>query len=318
VRIRAAADVFLRELVARRSSDSLVRVTRRTLERLDTHLRDEGVRDLRRVGERHLVSFARELQASVTPRGTPLSIAAQASYLQQVRSFFAFLVRRGVLLVDPAAELVIPAADPLPRRVLTERQAEKLMNAPSASTKVGRRDRAILEMLYGTGIRRGECVRLDLQDIDLLNGTLLVRDGKGRKDRVVPLPERSALALDVYLRDVRPLLVCSSLEPALFLTAWCGRRLTEIALFKMLDYRARDAGLGHVHPHALRHTCATHLLRGGADLRHVQAILGHRWIKTTALYTRVNIDDLRKVVARAHPRERARGRRRGARQYNRR
>lgn len=308
MRILAGADLFLEELAGRRVSDSLLKATRRAIERLDAHLRDERVRDLRRVEERHIASFARELRRSLTPRGTPLSTATQANYLQQVKRLFSFLVRRGALLLDPASDLVIPVADCLPRRVLSERDAEKLMNAPSTSTNVGRRDRAVLETLYGTGLRRGECVRLDVSDVDLLAGTLLVRNGKGRKDRVVPLPEMSARAIDVYLRDVRPMLVRSPVEPALYLTAWAGRRLSEASLFQLLDRRAREARLGHVHPHALRHTCATHLLRGGADIRHVQAILGHAWIKTTALYARVTIHDLRKVVAKAHPRERERAR----------
>jgi len=303
VRIRAGAEAFLEHLRVARRSDALVRQTRRVLERLAAHLRDNRIRDdLRRVEEAQLVAFVRELRESVTPHGTPLSLNTQASYVQRVKSFFAFLCRRGVLLRDPAAELVVPVGSALPRMVLTERQAEKLMNAPSPSTNVGKRDRAILETLYGTGIRRGECVRLDVADVQLLAGIVLVRDGKGRKDRMVPLPERSSRAIDRYLSEVRPMLLKRSGEPALFLTAWGGRRLTDVAVTQLLDRRAREAGLGHVHPHALRHTCATHLLRGGADIRHVQEILGHRWIKTTALYTRVDLSDLRKVFARSHPR----------------
>jgi integrase/recombinase XerD len=178
------------------------------------------------------------------------------------------------------------------------------MNAPSVWSAIGRRDRAILETLYGTGLRRGECARLDVSDLDLREGSLLVRNGKGKKDRIVPVPHRAALALDAYVRDVRPQLVTNPLETALFLTAWRGRRLTEMGLTALLRVHAQTAGIPGVHPHVLRHTCATHLLRGGADVRHVQAILGHRWLKTTALYTHVNVEDLAKVVKRCHPRER--------------
>jgi integrase/recombinase XerD len=178
------------------------------------------------------------------------------------------------------------------------------MNAPSPATNVGKRDRAILETLYGTGIRRSECVRLDIADVDLLSGVLLVRNGKGRKDRVVPVPARSARSLDLYLREVRPLLMRSISQQALFLTAWWGHRLSYATLAILVRRWGREIGVRALHPHALRHACATHLLRGGADIRHVQEILGHRWLKTTALYTRVTLDDLRKVIARAHPRER--------------
>jgi integrase/recombinase XerD len=263
------------------------------------------VRDVRDIDETRLASFARELRESITPRGTPLSAMSQAIYLQRVKSFLSSLARRGLLLRDPAADLSLPVSSPLPRTVLSVRQAERLVEAPPAHTNVGRRDRAILETLYGTAIRRGECVRLDMEDLDMRERTLLVRDGKGHKDRLVPVPGRAAAALETYLTDVRPQLVVDPGNHALFLTAWWGHRLSDIALTVLVRRWARAAGLVSVHPHALRHTCATHLLRGGADVRHVQAILGHKRLKTTGLYTRVVIEDLRQVLDRAHPRERA-------------
>jgi integrase/recombinase XerD len=304
VRIREAAKAYVKDLRRRHRSDTLIVQTLRVLDRFASHLKENNVRDVRQTEEVHVVSFARMLRASVTPKGTPLSLATQAHYLERVKGFFAFLVRRGVLLRDPAAGLSVPAAASLPRVVLSPRQAEKLMSAPSSSSSVGRRDRALLELLYGTGLRRSECARLDVADVDLYSGTLLVRNGKGHRDRLVPVPERAARALDLYLREVRPLLLSRAAEPALFLTAWRGRRLSIASLVQLLQRHARAAGIERVHLHALRHTCATHLLRGGADIRHVQEILGHRWIKTTALYTRVDLDDLRRVIARAHPRER--------------
>ena len=304
MRIRAAAESFLDELRARRASASLLTQTSRSLSRLSSHLREKGIVDLRQVEERHLVSFARRLCETKTPRGTGLSVFSQAAYLQRLKSFFAFLERRGFVLRSPAADLVIPAASPLPRVTVSEGQAGRLMEAPSQQTSSGKRDRAILETLYGMGLRRGECARLDVADLDLAAGTLLIRDGKGRKDRLVPVPGRAAAALSTYLGDVRPRLVVNPQEPALFLTAWWGKRLSEVSLSFLLRRHAKAAGIGKVHPHALRHACATHLLKGGADVRHVQAILGHKKLETTGLYTRVVIEDLRQVVARAHPRER--------------
>jgi integrase/recombinase XerD len=318
VRTRAAAEeqvqAFLQELAARRASPSLQLQASRTLAELAFHLSESGLRDLREVQERHLAAFARRLRERIGPRGAPLATNTQAAYLQRVRSFFAFLVRRGLLLVDPARALAVPAASTLPRIVLSPRQAERLMNAPSPWSAIGQRDRAILETFYGTGLRRGECARLDVQDVDLREGTLLVRDGKGKKDRLLPVPHRAALALDRYLREVRPELTVNPAQCALFLTAWRGRRLSEMGLVAVLRTHARAAGIPHLHPHVLRHTCATHLLRGGASIRHVQAILGHKHLKTTALYTRVTVEDLRQVLSRAHPRERAGTRRR--RRYN--
>lgn len=304
MRIRAAARLFLAELRGRRASPSLLKQTQRTLARLSSYLRDCGVREVRQVQEKHLASFAVKLRHSTTPRGCPLSLASQAGYLQRVRSFFGFLERRGLVLRSPAGEIVIPSSSPLPRIVLSVSQAARLMEAPLLETATGKRDRAILETLYGMGLRRGECVRLDIADLDLEERTLLVRDGKGHKDRLVPVPGRAADALCAYLKDVRPRLVVDPREGALFLTAWWGKRLGEVSVSFLLRRHAKAAGIPKVHPHALRHTCATHLLKGGADVRHVQAILGHKKLQTTSLYTRVVVEDLREVLARAHPRER--------------
>jgi integrase/recombinase XerC len=168
---------------------------------------------------------------------------------------------------------------------------------------IERRDHAIMELLYGTGIRLGECVRLDVTDLDLTQEQLLVRNGKGKKDRVVPIPLRAVRALDVYLRDTRQELVKDRRVLALF-TGWQGKRLRPISLQAMLKRRAKAARLSvPLSPHVLRHTCATHLLKGGADVRHVQELLGHAHLDSTARYTRVAITDLSAVVKRAHPRE---------------
>jgi integrase/recombinase XerD len=276
---------------------------RRSLGRFASHLSQNGVRNLREVEEAHLASFARTLRESKTQRGTPLSATSQGHYLQRVKCCFSSLARQGLVLRDPAADLVLPSSSRLPRTVLSVRAAERLMETPAAHTKAGQRDRAVLETLYGTGIRRGECARLDVSDLDLRGRTLLVRNGKGGKDRMVPVTGRAAAALGVYLRDVRPELIVEPNEPALFLTAWWGHRLSDVSIAFLLRRHAQAAGIANVHPHALRHTCATHLLRGGADVRHVQALLGHKKLETTAIYTRVVIEDLRQVLERSHPRE---------------
>lgn len=307
MRIRAAADAYALELRAKGASATLLDQTRRSLDRFASHLRERGVRDVRDVEEAHLASFASELRQTITARGKPLAAASRAAYLQRVRSFLSSLTRKGLLLRDPAADLKLPSASPIPRLALNVGQAARLMAAPAADTKTGRRDRAILELLYGTGIRRGECARLDVSDLDLGERTLLVRSGKGSKDRMVPVLGRAAAALALYLRDVRPELVEDPGERALFLTAWRGRRLSPVSITFLLRGHATGAGIARVHPHALRHTCATHLLKGGADVRHVQVLLGHKRLKTTAIYTRVVVEDLREVLARAHPRERKEG-----------
>jgi site-specific recombinase XerD len=302
---RNAQALYLDELRARHASPASLRQARTVLPRLFSHLSENGVREPRAVSEGDLVSFGRRLQRSPGRRGTALALWSQRAYLGVVRGFFATLHARGLLLINPAAALSLPTPRTLPRLILTEAQAERLMATPPATDAYGQRDRAILETLYGAGLRQAECLRLDVGDVDLFEATLLVRDGKGRKDRRVPLPCRAAEALDVYLRVSRFALIDEARESALFLSKY-GRRLSSTQLRNLVKRHGRAAGIPQpLSPHVLRHTCATHLLRGGADIRHVQTLLGHERIETTALYTRVLTDDLRQVLLRCHPRERA-------------
>lgn len=299
---------FVAQLRAHHYSETLQVFACRILPRLFAHLRKNRVRDIRAVTEVHLVSFAHELATTPTKRGGPPALQSLNAYLNVLRRFFLFLERGGVILRNPATNLPFHKLDVLPRQVVSEREAEALVNAPDAGRPIGRRDRAILETLYGTAIRLGECGRLELQDIDLREQTLLVRNGKGKKDRVVPVPARAAIALDLYLRDVRPLFVRDPKQPALFLGRH-GTRLSTVMIGLLVSAYGREVKV-KLSPHGLRHACATHLVRRGADVRHVQRLLGHSNIQTTARYTRVAIKDLRDVFERAHPRDGQRLRRR--------
>jgi integrase/recombinase XerD len=305
VRTRGAGDLaalltrYVEELRVRHYSASSLLKARVELPRLIHHLEENGVRAARNVTEEHLAAYARHLERHRTRRGTPLAPASRASALGTMRRFFAFLASRGHLLHDPAQAIPLPRRARLPRGILTESQARRLVAAPFPGSRIGKRDRAILETLYGTGIRLGEAVRADVSDLDLREGVLLVRSGKGKKDRVVPVEGRAAVALGIYLTDVRPELL-KHMDAALFLSR-DGGRLSMVGLRAMVKRHGQVIGV-HVYPHMLRHTCATHLLRGGADIRHVQELLGHRSLATTALYTRVAIEDLHQVLARAHPR----------------
>ena len=301
-----ASKLHLQEMEVRGYARSVLDQAESVLFRFALHLREQGIADLRGVREEHVVAFAGHLQASRTRQGTPLSPSTRSWYLTILRRFFARLVQRGMLLTSPAAHLILPKVDKLPRAVLSMTEAGRLVESPPAHTALGKRDRAILEMLYGTGIRRGECLRLDLGDVDLLQRQVLVRNGKGKEDRLMPLPRRTAAALDLYLRQIRPALVHHLREPAVFLTLF-GRRMSSSTLDQLVRRHARGAGLERgVSPHALRHAYATHLLKRGADVRHIQRLLGHHRIDTTARYTRVEVGDLREVLARAHPREKPR------------
>lgn len=275
------------------------------LRRMWAHFRRQGKHDVREVSEADVVAFARWMQQARSQRGGPFSVSYQSGCLDMVRGFFALLEARGVILQNPARGVFIPRECPLPKVKLSPDAADRLLTQPSEGTPIGKRDRALLELLYLTGLRASECCRLEISDVSFLLGTLLVRDGKGGKDRVVPIVGPAARALEQYLKEARPRLVGGPHERAVFLG--CRRAPLGVSgLELMVNRHARLAGLAPLHPHALRHACATHLLRGGASVRHVQELLGHRSVNTTMRYTRVEVSDLARVIARSHPRERRR------------
>jgi site-specific recombinase XerD len=177
-------------------------------------------------------------------------------------------------------------------------------------TTLGQRDRALVEVLYGTAIRLSECIRLDVSDVDLQNGELMVRDGKGKKDRRLPIPRQTLEAMSQYASESRPYLIHDPKEPAFFLSRE-GNRISR----SLLEARIHDIGLavgiGDLHPHALRHACATHLLERRVDIRYIQELLGHNHIQTTAGYLKVDVRDLKEVFARAHPRQKRRQAKKG-------
>jgi len=239
--------------------------------------------------------------------GGRLSTATQHARLSALRSFFGFLAREGKLLVDPAASLVLPKKRrSLPRALLTPKEALKLVESIETKTPMGHRDRAVVEVLYATGIRNAELRGLTLADFDAEAGTLFVRAGKGGKDRVLPLGPLVTAIVSDYVQIARPKLAKRSGVTSLFVSNH-GWPLWPASIVRIVDLAARRAGLQKtVRPHRLRHACATHMLQGGADVRHIQRLLGHSSLSTTEVYTRVEIGDLKAVHKRFHPRERGR------------
>ncbi len=237
--------------------------------------------------------------------GTPYSIPEQTYRLAHVKALFRFLYRRGYVLTDPSAGVEYPRPEKrLPRTILTREEARKLVEAPDTSSAEGLRDRAILEVFYGTGIRAGELAKLKAMDVDVEDRILRVVLGKGSRDRNVPLTRAAAEATERYLTDGRPKIRGAMQSRFLFLAVRGGRMYASL-LNEVVQDAARRAGIEkHVTCHTLRHSVATHLLKGGADIRHIQAILGHSRLSSTERYTHVEISDLSKVVRRAHPRGR--------------
>ena len=251
----------------------------------------------------HLLT--REKQGGSSARGL-LAAGSVAGHVFSLKRFFAFLTEAGEVLVDPARALKPPRLPRrLPRNVPSPSQMKRLLSvARSSARPLGPRDVAILELLYGTGLRNAELCSLSVSDYDAAQGIVFVKKGKGGKDRVVPVGQKAREALERYLAmpkaPDRP-------ESSLFFTA-SGTPLTPETVRQLLTRVVRRAGLfkksHHVTPHSLRHACATHLLKGHADIRHIQVLLGHASLKTTEIYTRVDTSDLARVLRRCHPRER--------------
>lgn len=233
----------------------------------------------------------------------PYSAAYQAMRLVVLKHLYRFLHRRGYLFHDPAGDLELPRLEKrLPRVILTVSEVRKILEAPDSKTPRGLRDRAMLETLYGTGIRVTELCNLTPYDVDSEERVLRVVLGKGRKDRNVPLTHAAAEAIEAYLLRGRPKLLGRAKVRFLFVQDR-GGRMERATACRIVQQWAHEAGVRkHVTPHTFRHTVATHLLKGRADIRHIQSLLGHASLGTTQRYTRVEISDLKQVIERAHPR----------------
>ena len=266
------------------------------------HLAHEGIEDLTQATREVMTGYQLALQQHAPRTGRPYAVSTQVGLLAALRFFFAYLVKAGYLLTDPTTHLVYPRAPRRLPRPLSIEAMRRLLDA-LPKTPLGRRDRTILELLYGTGMRGGELTRLRLQDLDLEAGAVLIREGKGKKDRMVPLGRTAKQALLSYLEEVRGALLRGT-SNAVFL-ARHGGALSGRGMRRKLSELGARLGL-KLHPHLLRHTCATHLLKGRADIRHIQRLLGHKSLQTTERYTRVEVSDLREVIRRCHPREKGR------------
>jgi len=229
----------------------------------------------------------------------PLAASSAARALVAVRGLHKFAVREGIVELDAAREVKPPTA---PRRLPKALPVDDVLRL--LETPAGLRDRALLEVLYSTGARISEAVGLDLDDIDATERTVLL-DGKGGKQRLVPIGRPALAALDAYLVRARPGLAAGGRgSPAVFLNVR-GGRLSRQTAWQTLKVAAEHAGItATVSPHTLRHSFATHLLEGGADVRVVQELLGHASVTTTQIYTLVTVNTLREVYATAHPRAR--------------
>jgi len=239
-----------------------------------------------------------------TAKGTPISVSHLRAHHLCVKDFFAWMERESRILRSPYGvrelpRMVLPARLPA---VLTSAETVRVLESVSPASSQGLRDRAMLEILYSTGMRKGELVALNVADFSFERQELVIVKSKSRKGRVVPVGEYARHFTEAYLRAVRPWLARSDEEKALFVSVRRGGRLAVRTVGQIVGRAAKSSGVAKtITPHTFRHSMATQMLRNHADLRHIQAILGHASITSTELYTHVSLEDLKEVVRRAHP-----------------
>ena len=249
-----------------------------------------------------LESYQRYLYYYRQKNGQPLTFRTQHSRLTPVCRWFRWLVRNNHILYNPASDLDLPRMEKrIPRTIFSVEETERVLQVPDIHTPVGLRDRAILESFYSTGIRRKELVHLKLYDVDRERATLTIRQGKGKKDRMIPIGERALAWVGKYLGEARPLLAVEPDDATLFLTQY-GEPFHPDALSTLARDLIAQANLGKSGScHTFRHTMATLMLDNGADIRYIQQMLGHAEISSTEIYTHVAIRKLQKIHAATHP-----------------
>jgi integrase/recombinase XerD len=263
---------------------------------------ERGLTKPREITKQILERYQRYLYHYRKDNGEPLSTGSQRSRVASLRAFFSHLSKNNHILYNPAADLDLPRQEKrLPKHVLTIDEVETILNVADVTKPLGVRDRAILEVFYSTGIRRSELINLRLFDLDSERGTLMVRLGKGNKDRMVPIGERAIAWIDKYRYDVRPEYVPSPDPETLFLTHK-GEAFSPARMTQMVRRYVNKADIGKSGScHLFRHAMATQMLENGADIRYLQEMLGHAKVDTTQIYTQVSIRRLIEVHKQTHP-----------------
>jgi len=281
----------------------------RTVANRETYLRyfiawadERGLKHPQEITKPILEAYQRYLFHHRKQNGQPLSVRSQHGRIIPIRALFSWLVKNNHLLSNPASDLELPRLDKrLPRAILTQSEVEAVLNGIDTTTPMGVRDRAIVEVLYSTGMRRMEVIGLRWDDIDTERGTLFIREGKGKVDRMVPIGERALQWCEKYLHSVRSEFDMTGHDPAFFLTS-LGEAFTPNRMTQLVRNHINVADIGKSGScHLFRHSCATLMLENGADIRYIQQLLGHAKLDTTQIYTQVSIRQLKKVHTLTHP-----------------
>ena len=279
-----------------------VQIRRRQLSRFLLWCDDRSITRACEVTPEMIERFQRHLFYYRKRDGQPLCRSSQSHALTSLRAFFRWIKDQRLMVHNPTVEMQLPREEKrLPRHALSVSEAETVLEQSNIAKPVGLRNRALLETLYSTGLRRAEVLALELADIDRERGVLLVRQGKGHKDRFVPIGERALAWIDKYLREARPRLTDDPRQRLLFVTR-TGRPMHPNQLSALVRRYLQQAGITKVGAcHLFRHSTATMMLEAGADIRYIQALLGHESLQTTQVYAHVSIGKLCEVHARTHP-----------------
>lgn len=300
--LRGGVDEYLTWLLVTNHSERTVMFREEVFGYLISWCEERGVCNSCEVTKPILERYQRWLYNQKKRDGTPLSFRTQYARLVPVKSLFKWLCKQNRILFDPASGIDLPKWDKrLPKHVLTSTEADAVLNQTDVGTPLGIRDRAMLETLYSTGIRRMELANLKLYDFDRERGTLMVRQGKGKKDRMVPIGERALAWVEKYLNEVRPDLIRERDDGLLWLNA-AGIPMLAASIGGIVAEYVDAAQIGKRGScHLFRHTMATVMLENGCDIRYIQAMLGHAKLDTTEIYTQVSIRKLKEVHSATHP-----------------
>jgi len=301
--LNESRDAYLHWLEGRKLAEQTIDHRRADLDLFFNWSAERGLTELESVTLIILESYQQWLTRYRKKNGKPLGSSTLRSRLSTLQDYFRWLVRHGLLGANPASELTLPKKElRMPEQALSIAQIDKLMSAPNLADPLGLRDRAMLEMFYGTAMRLGELNKLELGDVHHGKRSVHLRKTKGKKDRIIPIGERALHWLQKYLDEVRPKLELEASVQTIFLTGY-GKGFHPNALGALIRKHFRTADIAKGGAHILRHSCATHMHEGGADIRFIQKLLGHASLETTAIYTEMNVESLRQVFESSHPAE---------------
>jgi len=300
-RIDLLVTEYKRFLKARGQSQYTLKNVKHAMKKFTCFLTDTGIERIEDINREVIEDYQQALCYNICKSGHPLAIRTQAQLVCVVKGFTKFLKERHCFVVDPGKDVLLPKKPKrLPRIILTRKEVQAIILTPNIFTNSGYRDRVILELLYDTAIRRAELSAIRIEHMDPEGGYIHIH-GKGNKQRVVPVSKRVCELTNNYIKMVRSQFIKRSDNGFLILNRF-GNRMYPNGIWAVVKRHARQAGIDkNVSTHTFRHTCATHMMKNGAPVRHIQELLGHESLESTQIYTRVTINDLKAVHMKYHP-----------------